>query len=206
MILSRGNNWYRPYYIKVGNNNYYLENIFIYDKNGIITQSGSGWFEKVDENNFRQDIDFIDLKNIKDEEILLKRKEDFNISKGFLISKGKDYDNLKGVLYLNKDIVNLKFILYKKEYDSIYEIYNGYIDDVIIDFRNNVKYLKNKLYDLQSKFDDIVKNISSYDLTQDKLDTLLKDLKKSGNAILKEKEYINNYNIEDFLKEIGENE
>ena len=205
MILSRASDWYRPYSIYINNNNYVIDKIFIYDENGIITQC-SGWFETRENDRFSsKDIESINLP-VEYEDILLKRKEDFNIKKGFIISKGKDYNELKACLYLHKEVVGLKFIGYIKEYDSIYEIYKGYVDDEIIDFRNNVKFLKNKLYDLTSKFDDIVKNISSYDLTQDKLDTLLKDLKKSGNAILKEKEYINNYNIEDFLKEIGENE
>lgn len=199
MRLGRNSSWYRPYYVSVGNNDYYLDNIMIYDKNGIITKC-SGWFERIDENNIIQDIEYIDL-NVKKEEILLKRKEDFNVSKGFLISKGKDYNGLKGILYLNKDVINLKFVRYEKKYDSIYEIYNGFVDDNIVYFSNNVKFLKDKIYDLQSEFDNVVKNISSYNLTKEILDKYIKDLKLTGNKIIKEREYINSYSIEDYIKE-----
>src|SRR5690554_6889353 len=201
MILRRSSRWYRPYYVGIGNNNYYLDSIIIYDENGIITQC-SGWFEKIDDNGIRQDIEYIDLY-IQKEDIMLKRKEDFNINKGFLISKGKDYNELKGVLYLHKDIINLKFIKYVKEYNSIYAIYNGYVNDNVIYFSNNIKHLGNHLYGLQGEFNNIIKDISCYDLTKESLNKYIKDLKKVGNEIIKEKEYIDSYSVEDYTKEMG---
>ena len=195
IILSKDYAWYRPYkYDK-----YIIKNIKFYDENGIVIEVGSGWLE-----NNNKDLDYVKL-NI--DEIQLKRKEDFSIKGAFIISKGKDFsDELGADLYINIELVNLKFGGYKKEYDNIRKYYVGSdYDNQEFEVSSNVKWLKENWYKYQAIVQENAKKLENiyYDTTIDEVAECVKNIKKYADKMFKERQIIENYSIEDYLKEEG---
>lgn len=195
IILSKDYAWYRPYkYDK-----YIIKNIKFYDENGIVIEVGSGWLE-----NNHKDLDYVKL-NI--DEIQLKRKEDFSIKGAFMISKGKDFsDELGADLYINIELVNLKFGGYKKEYDNIRKYYVGSdYDNQEFEVSSNVKWLKENWYKYQAIVQENAKKLENiyYDTTIDEVAECVKNIKKYADKMFKERQVIENYSVEDYLKEEG---
>lgn len=195
IILSKDYAWYRPYkYDK-----YIIKNIKFYDENGIVIEVGSGWLE-----NNHKDLDYVKL-NI--DEIQLKRKEDFSIKGAFIISKGKDFsDELGADLYINIELVNLKFGGYKKEYDNIRKYYVGSdYDNQEFEVSSNVKWLKENWYKYQAIVQENAKKLENiyYDATIDEVAECVKNIKKYADKMFKERQIIESYSIEDYLKEEG---
>jgi len=195
IILSKDYAWYRPYkYDK-----YIIKNIKFYDENGIVIEVGSGWLE-----NNHKDLDYVKL-NI--DEIQLKRKEDFSIKGAFMISKGKDFsDELGADLYINIELVNLKFGGYKKEYDNIRKYYVGNdYDNQEFEVSSNVKWLKENWYKYQAIVQENAKKLENiyYDTTIDEVAECVKNIKKYADKMFKERQIIESYSIEDYLKEEG---
>lgn len=195
IILSKDYAWYRPYkYDK-----YIIKNIKFYDENGVVIEVGSGWLE-----NNHKDLDYVKL-NI--DEIQLKRKEDFSIKGAFIISKGKDFsDELGADLYINIELVNLKFGGYKKEYDNIRKYYVGNdYDNQTFEVSSNVKWLKENWYKYQAIVQENAKKLENiyYDTTIDEVAECVKNIKKYANKMFKERQIIESYSIEDYLKEEG---
>ena len=195
IILSKDYAWYRPYkYDK-----YIIKNIKFYDENGIVIEVGSGWLE-----NNHKDLDYVKI-NI--DEIQLKRKEDFSIKGAFMISKGKDFsDELGADLYINIELVNLKFGGYKKEYDNIRKYYVGSdYDNQTFEVSSNVKWLKENWYKYQAIVQENAKKLENiyYDTTIDEVAECVKNIKKYADKMFKERQLIENYSIEDYLKEEG---
>lgn len=195
IILSKDYAWYRPYkYDK-----YIIKNIKFYDENGIVIEVGSGWLE-----NNHKDLDYVKL-NI--DEIQLKRKEDFSIKGAFMISKGKDFsDELGADLYINIELVNLKFGGYKKEYDNIRKYYVGSdYDNQEFEVSSNVKWLKENWYKYQAIVQENAKKLENiyYDTTIDEVAECVKNIKKYADKMFKERRIIESYSIEDYLKEEG---
>lgn len=195
IILSKDYAWYRPYkYDK-----YIIKNIKFYDENGIVIEVGSGWLE-----NNHKDLDYVKL-NI--DEIQLKRKEDFSIKGAFMISKGKDFsDELGADLYINIELVNLKFGGYKKEYDNIRKYYVGSdYDNQTFEVSSNVKWLKENWYKYQAIVQENAKKLENiyYDTTIDEVAECVKNIKKYADKMFKERQLIESYSIEDYLKEEG---
>ena len=193
IILSKDYAWYRPYkYDK-----YIIKNIKFYDENGIVIEVGSGWLE-----NNHKDLDYVKL-NI--DEIQLKRKEDFSIKGAFMISKGKDFsDELGADLYINIELVNLKFGGYKKEYDNIRKYYVGSdYDNQEFEVSSNVKWLKENWYKYQAIVQENAKKLENiyYDTTIDEVAECVKNIKKYADKMFKERQLIESYSIEDYLKE-----
>ena len=198
VILNKNYAWYRPYHY----GKYVIKNIKFYNENGVVIETNNGWLE-----NNKKDLDYIGL-NIDD--IQLKRKEDFSLKGAFMISKGKDYsDELGAELYINVELVNLHFTEYKKEYDSIRKYYKGIdFDNQEFEVAENVKWLKGDYYKYSSILEDKVKNFNArtYDLDEEILNDFIKDIKKYGKKLLKEKEKIENYSVEDYIKEMESEE
>lgn len=195
IILSKDYAWYRPYkYDK-----YIIKNIKFYNENGIVIEVGSGWLE-----NNHKDLDYVKL-NI--DEIQLKRKEDFSIKGAFMISKGKDFsDELGADLYINIELVNLKFGGYKKEYDNIRKYYVGSdYDNQVFEVSSNVKWLKENWYKYQAIVQENAKKLENiyYDTTIDEVAECVKNIKKYADKMFKERQLIESYSIEDYLKEEG---
>ena len=195
IILSKDYAWYRPYkYDK-----YIIKNIKFYDENGIVIEVGSGWLE-----NNHKDLDYVKL-NI--DEIQLKRKEDFSIKGAFMISKGKDFsDELGADLYINIELVNLKFGGYKKEYDNIRKYYVGSdYDNQEFEVSSNVKWLKENWYKYQAIVQENAKKLENiyYDTTINEVAECVKNIKKYADKMFKERQIIESYSIEDYLKEEG---
>lgn len=193
ITISKDSDFYRPYIY----GKYRIDNIYFYNENGIIITNPHGWLE-----NQKGDIYSIVL-NIDD--IKLKRKEDFKIKSAFMMSKGNDFGELKADLYINANVVELKFSHYEKLYEQIRAIYVGkdYIGTKF-NVEECVKYLKNNYYTYTGLLDNLVKDFSAktYDLDERILDEFILNIRNIGEKLLKEKAYIENYSVEDYIKEI----
>ena len=168
-----------------------LNNIVIYDKKGIIFETGSGYFDN--------DIEI----EIKDN-IVLKRKEDFTKKVNFVISNNKKsiLDNaLKCTLYIYKNNVNVKFIGFSKMTDIImknFEINGGKASIVY-------KYLADNKNQYYIKFEEELKNISNkmYEFPFDvqKTKTIFNNLMEINELAIKEEQAIKNFDLTQFKEE-----
>lgn len=192
--LGKQYSWYRPYYY----DKYVIKEIKFYDKNGIVVENPSGWVE-----NKHKDLDYISLDI---DEIKLKRKEDFNLKGAFIISKGKSYaDELEAVLYINVDLVNLHFTEYKKEFDSIRKYYKGVdFDNQEFEIAESVKWLKENWYTYQKIVQENAKKLENiyYDTTIDEVAECIKNIKKYADKMFKERQKVESYSVEDYIKEM----
>ncbi|WP_340819029.1 hypothetical protein [Methanolobus sp. WCC4] len=91
ITIGRKNEVYRPCYIKINNKEYQIEKIHIFNKEGILYSTYSGWFEKYIGIYLSEDITEFTLNDV-----VLKRKINYNLETNFIISLGKDdYSNEK---------------------------------------------------------------------------------------------------------------
>ena len=124
-----------------------------------------------------------------------------------MISKGKDFsDELGADLYINIELVNLKFGGYKKEYDNIRKYYVGSdYDNQTFEVSSNVKWLKENWYKYQAIVQENAKKLENiyYDTTIDEVAECVKNIKKYADKMFKERQLIESYSIEDYLKEEG---
>ena len=197
IVIGKDYNWYRPYIY----DKYTIKNIMFYNENGVIAQSNSGWLE-----NNGKDLEQI---TINVDEIALKRKEDFTIKGAFIISQGKEPygDNLGAYLYINADLFGVKFKEYKKEFDSIRKYYVGKdFENQEFQLTENVKWLRENWYKYQAIVQENAKKLENiyYDTTIDEVAECIKNIKKYGKKMFDERRKMENYSVEDYMKEIGE--
>lgn len=195
IIIGKDYNWYRPYIY----DKYTIKNIMFYNENGVIAQSNSGWLE----NNGKD----LEQMAINVDEIALKRKEDFKIKGAFIISKGKEPygDNLGADLYINVYLVNLHFTEYKKEFDSIRKYYKGVdFDNQEFEIAENVKWLKENWYTYQTIVQENAKKLENiyYDTTINEVAECIKNIKKYADKMFKERQKVESYSVEDYIKEM----
>ena len=194
--------------IKIGKNGYFLrcysygkyniDKIHFYNENGIIISSKYGWLE-----NDGQDLDniILDIDNIP-----LKRKEDFSIKGAFIKSNGESYGgDLTADLYINADIVDLHFLEYKKEFGyMIVEYYVGKdIGNNEFRIENVVKILDKNKRKYQQEIERVGKAIwdnINY-LNKKDYEAYIRDLVEYGKQYYEEIKKIEDYTIEDYLKE-----
>ncbi len=197
--IGKEENFYRCYHY----DKYVIKNIKFYDKNGIIISCGQGWldYDKEDLNCIELDVDNIPLK----------RKEDFSINGAFIISRGKNdvLDSLQADLYINANVVNLQFLEFGIKFTSmIFKYYVGK-DSVGREFKVNdvVGSLNNdKRYEYQNKIGALSRKITEISsLTEDEYENTIKELQEYGKKYFKERERIDNYSVEDYLRDIENN-
>ena len=187
--------WWNPLSVTIGYNSYELDKIYFYNENGIVYVNSRGWFG---DNSFN-----VFFKTSK--EIKKKTKINFSNRLPFIIRSKIDYPK-RYDLYLPIEDFDLKVSYYK--YSSMImqkvEFYDEH--NQLCKFENCIKYLEDKLFNIQEKYQEHLKNINNLrDITEMYFLDEIETLKGLAKEYYKEKQNIENYTVEDYLKEINEN-
>ena len=191
MIISRAENWYRPYYITASGRGYKVEKIHFYKDDKILVSTNSGWLEK----ESGADITSLELPI---DEIKTRRKEKFD-GNVFAISLGKEsYTNdLLAELYIPAEMFNVHFVENVIEYNGmVYSVYKG-TNGIYID--KYIKSLNGKLNNIRGQYEEIYKASDGYNLgyhTEDIIKNLDK-LKALAEQYIEEKKRVESLTIED---------
>lgn len=191
MIISRAENWYRPYYITASGRGYKVEKIHFYKDDKILVSTNSGWLEK----ESGADITSLELPI---DEIKTRRKEKFD-GNVFAISLGKEsYTNdLLAELYIPAEMFDIHFVENKIKYkNQVRAIYKG-ANDIYID--KYVKSLDGELNNIRTQYEEIYKACDGYNLgyhTEDIIENLDK-LKALAEQYIEEKKRVESLTIDD---------
>ena len=204
MLITRKENWYRPYYIMASGREYKVDRIHFYKDDKILVSAG-GWLEKMkwEEHDIREDIKSIELPI---DEIKTRRKEKFDGSV-FAISKGKeDYGTeLIAELYIPADMLDIHFVKNVIKYKTqVRAIYKG-VNDIYIDVF--VKSLDGELQEINEQYEEIYKACDGYNLgyhTGNIIENLDK-LKALAKQYVEAKKRIESLTIDDVMG-VNENE
>jgi hypothetical protein len=185
--------WYNPYVARTNKmEGYELENIKIYSENGILLETGRGWFGS---NN--------DLGDIEIPEIILKRKIDLNSKQNFVIKdvKSKYRIDHKYTLYIYYKNINCNFIKFDLSsfwLESVFTILNGYeIRDVLGQRQKESDAIK---YD--DKLQKAIEQLDTYNFEQhwNEMEKNLNYIKKMHKKYIDKKEEEKNYTTADYKK------
>lgn len=199
MLITKAENWYRPYYITASGRGYKVDRIHFYKDDKILVSTSSGWLEKMkwEEHNIKEDIVSIELPI---DEIKTRRKEKFD-GKVFAISKGKeDYGtDLIAELYIPAEMLDVHFVKNVIKYKTqVRAIYKG-ANDIYIDVY--VKSLDGELQEINKQYEEIYKACDGYNLgyhTEDIIEKLDK-LKALAEQYVEAKKQMESLTIEDVL-------
>lgn len=202
IVLYKSNSWYQPLFAHVGDIGYKLNNILFYDNNDIVYQTGHGWFNSEFSNTS------FDVKLTTSKPIKRKIKMDFSKNQPFIIKYDDSYGDITYDLYLPLSDFDIEY-KYKKEGDSIFKIFY-LIDDNGNELygKENVKYLGSIPFNARIKIQEIGKLFSDYSytpMTEKEFDDNLQFLKQAYIEHIDALEYVKNYTVEDYLKELEEN-
>ena len=143
MIIGRDSSFYRPYIVEVNGNYYYVDNIVMYDSDGIVCQTGRGWFEK----GISNDITEIELST---DAIKLRRKEKFD-GEVFAMLHKKPYEKQSvAILYIPADMLNVHFVKYTYE-TGLWYVYKVFEGDNGIYIKECIGYTDSSLRDISHR-------------------------------------------------------
>lgn len=173
-------------------NAYQLENIKVYSENGVILETGRGWFGS---NN--------DLNNMTIDTIYLKRKADLTSKENFVIKEEKsayriDHNYTLYLYYKNINCNFTKFDLSNFWLESVFTIFNGYEVRDVLGQRNkesdSIKYNK--------KLNETFKKLDTYNFEAhwDEMEKNLNYIKKQHKKYIDKKEEEKNYTTKDYKK------
>lgn len=195
MIIGRDSSFYRPYIIEVNGKDYYVDNIVMYDSDGIMCQTGCGWFEK----GISNDITEIELDT---DAIKLRRKEKFD-GEVFVTLHKKSYEKKSvATLYIPADMLNVHFVKYTYETD-IWYVYKVFAGDNGICIRECMGSTDSNLSEIRREIEENDKNLDSYHLiyhTDDAISSC-EELTRLAKMYKAERERLKNLSVEDALAE-----
>lgn len=202
--LIRTCNWYNPMTaITEKGDGYELDNIIIYNENGVLIETKKGWFDNSN-NNFEEG-DGLEITPA----IKRKIKVNFESKENFVIkSEEKSYrDMQKYTLYIYYKNVNYKYN--GMTLDNIflnlnYSILNKYNYYVVIGDRNAASYKIEYNEELQ----EAMKKIDHYTFTYkgEELQEALKTISKYQKEYEKAKEYEKTLTVDNWQELIREND
>lgn len=180
---------------------YVLNNILFYNENEVIYRTGQGWFRVSEYSNYlNNSVKFLTSKPIK-----RKIKLDFSKKEPFIIKS--DSSDVYYNLYLPISDFDIKQ-KYKKEGDTIYSILS-LIDDKGLEVygKEQVKYLGSLIFNIRDKIEKVAKNFTGWykPMKKEEFDQNIKNLQTLYEEYNDTLKYIEDYNVEDYLKELEEN-
>lgn len=159
-----------------------LSDIIFYNEAGIIVNVGRGYFD--DDN----DSDFTFSGTV-----IKKIKEDFSKKQNYVI-KDKSFESIwdnNYILYIYVDNVELKYKGVKKQYNSVYKIYevNGFT------IEKHIKMLNDKIYEYKNIIETEIKKIEIYNLPleETELKNICDNIIKYNKLIIEENKKISSY-------------
>ena len=202
LVLYKTNTWYNPLYVQVKDTGYRLNNILFYNDNGVVYQTGHGWFSSFEFSNTSFDVRLSTSKPIK-----RKIKMDLSKNEPFIFKYDDSYD-ISYDLYLPISDFNIEY-KYKKQGDSIFKIFYLFDDNNNKLYgQENVKYLGQIPFNARINLQEIGKKFSDYSytpMTEKEFNENIDNLKQAYKEHIDALEYVKNYTVEDYLKELEEN-
>ena len=188
--LVKQASWYNPRLaVDEKGNGYELDNIIIYCENGIIFETGKGWFEGHDED---MDIGKITKRNVTK----------FDRKENFIVKCKKDWTEDRYILYIYYKALNIKFKEYKivgSFFNSIYEI-DGKEESEVIGYTDR----KSSTIKYGEELEKAFKTIDTYNFDRhfDEIEKAIKTIKKAKKDLDRAKEEECLYTIKDYKKMI----
>lgn len=201
-VLKKESKFFNPFYVEHGAKTYTLNNILIYDQNGVIVETGCGWFCEMHNTNNKLDGAIIQgetkkINNIKN--IDFTKKYNYIVKSPVLgLLKDNEY-----YLYINKDNVRLNDPILKD--NGLYIYYEYYIGSLNINiykillFKDNYQ-VKHQLKELEEV--QIYNNndlINNYDFMLE----ILRDAKQTAEKQNKIKKMLNTKTYQKMLNNSG---
>ena len=194
ITLKRETKWYRPYYAIVNDRQYKVDNLKIYQDGKILVATGS-WFE----NERGRDIEEVSLPVDK---IILRKKEKFD-GNVFAMTHKESYGNDTLVdVYIPAEILGIKFVGYKIEYQQLRVAYSGEQDIYITSY---IKSLDSHLWEIEKNYMEIYKQAGDYALRNETGDDgenligLLDKMKELVVEYITEKKRVANLTVDEVL-------
>lgn len=183
--------WYNPYIaIDTKNNVHKLDNIIIYSEDGVLLETGRGWFG---DNNDLGDRYIGDInKRLK---IDFSKKENFVI-KSKEVSYKLETNNTLYIYYKNIDCEFLGYSVNSLFLETNFTILDSYKISDVIGFTDR----KSKKIEYSEEITEAYKNINSYHFQYkwDEMEKAIKTIKKAHDEYIKAKEIEKNYTLKDW--------
>lgn len=197
LVLAQGSRFYNPYGVVIKTKTYELDNILFYDKDGVKTQTNSGWFGI--NNNIRQIIFKIKKSASR------KNKIDFNTASPFVIKSSTNY-SIRYDLYIPISDLPKFEVSYTKNFMGI----EKYTDIGLPNPKENyirelVKYF-NEGINTKTELEDAIKNLDTYDIekkSDEEFNSAIQNIINLRQQMKDAYEFEKNYTVEDWKKENG---
>lgn len=186
--LFRKANWYRPLNIIIEGKEYELGNIIFFNENGIIFETGYGYFENDEELEFEGNT-------------TRKIKENFNLKENYIMKDKDSWADDRYKLYIYEKNVKLENTGVIKEYSFIYNIF-------LINDNIKVKIYIRNLEDDKYKYQDLVKKETEkirdfcLPLEEKEMSKILSNIKKYNKKILEIVDNSKNYEPKSLEEEL----
>lgn len=196
MIIGRESAIYRPYNVRVNARFYYLDDIVLYDENGKVCNTGSGWFER--KGGYPKDITSIEIDTDK---IYLRRKENFD-GKVFAMLHKDFIGETRATLYIPADMLGVSFSEYGYD-NSLYHVYAVYEGSSGIYIKSYIGNCDGKIDELNNRFNECAKVMTSYSLRYNTHDVIsaASEIAKIAKEYAEETERLRSLSLHDALEQ-----
>lgn len=153
MKLFRNANWYNPFFVTVNGKPYELSNIRVFDSDGVIIESGHGWF-----GSGNNPLDEVEIPG----KCTRKTKLGFEKKHCFVMRDDSDFyrrtNERRFILYIPADLIGLSEAIFKKKRPGLFSEYR---DTNIPGVRfEKTHYCDQKLSSLKSKFRELCAEVN----------------------------------------------
>ena len=186
--ITRKNQFYRPYSTNVNGVERYVDEIYIYNKEGIILKINQGWFED------KKGKDITNLELNTDKKIILRRKEKFD-GEIYIMNTDSPYKGEKRcILYIPNDLIQFKKVKRYLSFNyTVVDVWESDILNVKHEVWRNEFKLNNKLYELEKQFKEL-KEDYDFKLSND-IDVYIEKIKELKEEYNNHIEWIKSLNI-----------
>lgn len=193
LVLRKTVSWMNPLNVEINNKNYELDNIRFYNKDGVISSTGHGWFN----NNSNFDVVLSTSKPIKK-----KNKIDFSQNIPFIV-KADSYTVSRYDLFLpiSDFDITTEFQKIDNFIFACYKMYDKY--ERALTWKTYQASLEEQKRDIERNIADIgeqLKNISFSPISQHEFNELVDRLENLYVKLQQEEQKIHNYTVDDYLK------
>lgn len=189
---------FNPFFITVNDVEYQVRNIAIFDKEGIIAKTRSGWFGDRD-NYFKNGLEI-------DCDCILKRKVNLETQTAFIISDGSDNYFHYCFLYIPNSVVELAPPEFTRAYDNrafrkVQKslVYKG------VEFVNYT-FVDEKINEIKSKINFEAETLTQLYATAEFLEEKIEVIKGLIKELKDAQEEMKNMTVEEFLRIEAEKE
>lgn len=188
--------YYNPFYAYLNGKQYELDNILFYDETGVKLENAQGWFG---DNNHIHSIYFASKKPF-----CRKTKIDYNVKCPFIVKSDCNYETRYNLYLYIPDLPKFE-MSYTKKCKMIMKNADIGLPEPRYNFiSQSVKYLGEDI-NAEMELREACKTLDDYSIksmTEDEFTDKLSHLKELFDNMKDAQNYVANYSVEDYLKEI----